>query len=140
MTEGWSGQDYLIWFEQRAAALHDAYGLARRLPGYRLLGLRSWDDFIVADPQGRQFTVPTVPAVQAYLATYAPLSAREPLRPDPIVAGRVKWYVTPLVFGGDPRAGDNVIWVSLEQHTQLVQFWNRKYDEVRPSNSAAPAV
>jgi hypothetical protein len=36
------------------------------------------------------------------------------------------------VFGGDPTLGDNVTWVTLTQHTELVQWWNQKYRELAP--------
>ena len=44
--------------------------------------------------------------------------------------GKIKWYVTPIVFGGNPALKDNIIWVTLAEHTELVQWWNRKYREL----------
>ena len=46
-------------------------------------------------------------------------------------SGRIKWYVKPLVFGGDPELGDNVIWVTQEDHVSLVRWWNRLYATVK---------
>jgi hypothetical protein len=34
--------------------------------------------------------------------------------------------VKPIVFGGDAGAGENLVWVSHEEHAQLVKFWNDK--------------
>lgn len=51
------------------------------------------------------------------------------LEHDRRLHGLIKWYVTPLVFGGDPSLGENVIWVNIETHFALVTFWNDKYDE-----------
>ena len=131
MTEGWYGDDYLVLFEERAAALDQGYGLSVALPGYRLVGLRGWDDFIVEDATGACFTVPTVPIVHQHLAPFTVPTS--PLRPeaDVKVRGRIKWYVTPIVFGGDPKIGDNLTWITLEEHVQLVAWWNKKYHEVK---------
>jgi hypothetical protein len=49
------------------------------------------------------------------------------LERDDRFAGKIKWYVTPLVFGGDPKIGDNLVWVSHEEHAQLVRWWNEQY-------------
>ena len=51
--------------------------------------------------------------------------------PDERVRGKIKWYIKPLLFGGEPGMSDNVKWVELDQHAQLVRFWNQKYREIR---------
>ena len=38
--------------------------------------------------------------------------------------GKIKWYVKALVFGGDPQSALNVIWVTHDQHAELVKYWN----------------
>jgi len=140
MTEGWYGDDYLVLFEEKAAALDQAYGFGAALPGYRLVGLRSWDDFIVEDSSGARFTVPTVPLLKEQLAPFpGPKSPSSP-EPDAKVRGRIKWYITPIVFGGDPKLGDNVTWITLEQHTQLVTWWNKKYRDVKGGHDGTPAA
>jgi hypothetical protein len=48
---------------------------------------------------------------------------------DSRFTGRIKWYIKPVVFGGDPNPGENVTWVTHEQHAELVAWWNRKYRE-----------
>jgi hypothetical protein len=131
MREGWCGDDYVILFDGDADRFHHDYGLATVLPGYRLLGLRSWDDFIVEDGRGARFTIPTVPADLTYIAPFV-MPEGPALQPDDQVRGRIKWYVTPLVFGGDPNLGDNVTWITLDQHAKLVVWWNQKYRELRP--------
>ncbi len=140
MIEGWYGDDYLILFEERAPALERAYGLSAALPGYRLVGLRGWDDFIVDDSNGARFTVPTVPVLAEHLAPFSTPKGPPRAEVDPTVRGRIKWYVTPIVFGGDPKLGANVTWVDLEQHTQLVTWWNRKYHDVKEGRDGAPAA
>jgi hypothetical protein len=130
MREGWSGDAYIILFDERAPALQASYGIASALPGYRLLGLRGWDDFIVEDPSGARFIVPTVPLLLSNLSAFENNDQPE-LEADARVRGRIKWYITPLVFGGDPNLSDNVTWVTVDQHTQLVAWWNDKYRELR---------
>jgi hypothetical protein len=43
----------------------------------------------------------------------------------------VKWYTKPVVFGGDPLDQENTIWVTLEEHVQLVKWWNDRYQELK---------
>lgn len=130
MREGWSGDDYIILFDERAPTLQAAYGITSRLPGYRLLGLRGWDEFIVEDSRGARFIAPTVPLLLANLSPFE-INDQPELETDERVRGRIKWYITPLVFGGEPNLGDNVTWVTVDQHTQLVAWWNEKYRELR---------
>ena len=62
MVEGWQQNDYLILFDEEESSLASIrYGLAQALPGFNIVGLRGWDDFIVRDQDGNTFTVPTVP-------------------------------------------------------------------------------
>jgi hypothetical protein len=131
MIEGWLRDDYLILFEETALSLEAAYDLSTYLPGYRLVGLRGWDDFIVEDSGGRLFTVPTVPILRDHLSPLRFEDTRGDLVPDDRLTGKIKWYVTPIALGGDPKPGNNMIWVTLDQHTQLVKWWNGKYRELR---------
>jgi hypothetical protein len=38
------------------------------------------------------------------------------LERDDRFAGKIKWYVKSVIFGGDPQIGDNLMWVSHEEH------------------------
>ena len=128
MLEGWNGDDYLILFEEsELSSAETLYNLAKFLPGFQIIGLRSWDDFIVRDSGGHTYSVPTVPVDKQYLEPFALPSAATSLNSDKRFSGRIKWYVKPLVFGGDPSASDNLTWVTHEQHGKLVQHWNEKY-------------
>jgi hypothetical protein len=128
VVEGWYGDEYLVLFgESEIGPNGDRYGLLNQLPGFKLLGLRSWDDFIVRDSAGRTFTIPTVPFDQKYLEPFPMPIGESKLKSDPRFVGKVKWYLTPLVFGGDATMKDNCTWVSYEQHFDLVRFWNDKY-------------
>ena len=128
MNEGWLGDEYLIIFDEtEAASASDRYSISQLLPGYQVVGLRGWDDFILTDSAGQTCTVPTVPTDPKYLSPFALPDAGLSLSPDPRFCGRIKWYVMPTVFGGDPKIGKNVIWVSHEEHAQLVRWWNDQY-------------
>jgi hypothetical protein len=130
MDEGWLEDDYIILFGDASSSFEEAYALPDFLPAYKLVGLRGWDDFIVKDEDGVLFTAPTVPLLPRYLQPF-----EKNLNPANLVAddrrtGRIKWYLKPICFGGDPKVGANLLWVSLEQHAQLVKWWNQKYKEI----------
>jgi len=81
---------------------------------------------------GRTYSVETVPAIAEYLKPYAlPPACSTDLGSDDHFQGKIKWYQLPVVFGGDPKLGKNVIWVSPEEHAQLVRFWNDRYRSVK---------
>jgi hypothetical protein len=128
MNEGWSGGDYLILFDQREIGpASDRYAISEWLPGYEVIGLRGWDDLIVRDSAGRTFTVPTVPAIPEYLCPFAVPATSETIAIDHRFHNSLKWYTQPIALGGDPSLDKNVIWVTHDQHAQLVKFWNHKY-------------
>lgn len=131
MIEGWHGEDYLILYtESEFSAAEARYGFAALLPGFRLVGLRGWDDFIVVDEKQRTFCVPTLPLDTNYLAPYAIPSDKGTIRADTRFSGKIKWYRQPLIFGGDAEAKENMTWVNHEQHGQLVRWWNQKYKSI----------
>ena len=103
MNEGWQNDDYFIIFtEDESLAAMKAYGIDHHLPGYTLLGLRGWDDFIVINSSGVMFTIPTLPLDASYAAPFA-LPQQISLEPDERFAGKIKWYTKPLVFGATRR-------------------------------------
>lgn len=128
MTEGWIGNSYLVLFTQdESADLTRRYEITQHLPGYVLLGLCNWDDFICMAPDGRIVSVPTVPLTKAYVNAFAMPDVEAGLRPDPRFAGKIKWYVQPLVFGGSPTDQANLTWVDLTTHIQAVVWFNKMY-------------
>ena len=139
MIEGWCGDNYLVLFEENAASLEDGYGFAEYLPGYCLVGLRGWDDFIVQDISGGLFTVPTVPLSKDYLEPLKPEDIRGEIEPEPQLMNKIKWYIQPLIFGGDGKLGDNVTWLTLEQHTKAVKWWNAMYRDLTRGTNLSPA-
>lgn len=132
MRQGWYGDEYLILFnDSEASSALDNYGISRVLPGFKLIGLRGWDDFILQDSNGETYSVPTVPSIPTHLATYALPPAGSTLAPDDRFQNKIKWYVKPVVFGGDPHLGANVVWVSYDEHAQLVKYWNCLYHSAK---------
>jgi len=132
VIEGWYGSDHLILFnEAEIASASDRYAVSQFLPGYKVIGLRGWDDFLLQDSSGATYCAPTVPAVAAHVSAYALPSAGAKLSPDDRFQGKIKWYVKPIVFGGDPQSQENIIWVSHDQHAQLVKYWNGLYRSLK---------
>jgi hypothetical protein len=132
MLEGWQGDDYLILFDEAESADFSAkYEIGKYLAGYLIVGLKGWDDFLVMGPDGTLATVPTVPLTAEYLAPLEiPIDPGQ-IEPDSRYAGTVKWYTKPVVFGGDPLDAENTTWVPLEQHVELVKWWNDQYQKVK---------
>ena len=127
MREGWLNDDYLILFaDAELANISERYAIGESLPGFTILGLRGWDDFIVRDPSGNTYTVPTVPLDQRYLQAFG-LPELATLEADDRFKETIKWYITPLIFGGNPNDPKNLTWVNREQHIQLVIWWNNRY-------------
>jgi len=138
MIEGWVQDKYFIVFtDQEAASVTTRYGLRDFLPGYTVVALRGWDDFVVRSSSGELFTVPTVPADKKYLEPFHGELPHQ-LEAD-AKAGTIKWYVKPIVFGGSPESSENMVWVPHHQHAELVRWWNTQYQAATQSGeSPAP--
>jgi hypothetical protein len=136
MIEGWIGDDYLIFFDPRdeVPSATVEYGVHDVLPGYAVVGLRGWDDLILSREAGRVYTVPTVPIDPQWIAGYE-LPDPSALEPDARFAGRIKWYVKPIVFGGSPSAEDNVAWITHASHREFVRYWNAMYRNLKESGA-----
>jgi hypothetical protein len=132
VREGWLEDEYLIVFEEsEAGAIADGYGITVALPGFELIGLRGWDDFLVRDESGKIFSVPSIPLDKNYLAPFQMPPGKVKIKQDDRFAGKIKWYVKPVIFGGDPRNSDNLVWVSHKEHAQLVRWWNEQYRDLK---------
>ena len=129
MHKGWCNNDYWSLCEDKAEVeqFTTLYGLAEYLPGYSIVGLKGWDNFILADQEDRYFLVPTVPLEQASLDAFSFPAAPMRLESDPRFADKIKWYVKPIRLGGDPSAKENMAWLSQDEHVQAVKWWNQFY-------------
>ncbi len=132
MTEGWHNDHYLILLEEtESKEWESTYDLEGRLPGYRLIGLFDWDDFIVIDSSnGSTYRVPTVPMIEERKEKWSGLSGIQSLQADERFTGKIKWYIKPLIFGGSPNDEENLSWVSHDDHSKLVKYWNDQYTEL----------
>jgi hypothetical protein len=138
MIEGWAQERHFILFtDEEATAATTRYGFPDSLPGYVVVGLLGWDDFIVRSGSGDLFTLPTIPSIEEYLEPYHGELPHQ-LEGDGR-AGTIKWYVKPLVFGGSPEAGENMIWVTHNEHAELVRWWNAQYQTANSQPGAADA-
>jgi hypothetical protein len=127
MREGWHGNTFIAVFEgSEASAFAEACDFQSGLPGYSLIGLRGWQDFIVQDQAGVNFTIPTVPLDPQYIT---PFTMPDPvdLEEDARFTGKVQWLLKPLVFGASGDDKDNETWVTYQQHSELVRWWNQQY-------------
>jgi hypothetical protein len=131
MNEGWLGDKHFILFTETESQLASSrYAIGRLLPGFVIVGLRGWDDFLLRDTEGCFFTIPTVPLDRQYLEPTPPPNQSARLEADARFSGKIKWYRQPIVFGGDADSDDNMIWVNHDEHAQLVVWWNELYRDV----------
>ncbi|MFA7062388.1 MAG: hypothetical protein WC156_16400 [Pedobacter sp.] len=131
MKEGWINDDYLILFEgSEVALMTDAYCIKDFIPQYRLVAISGWDNFIIINENDEQFKIPTVPLVQQYIEKHDVSYDSSQLVSDSKFAGKIKWYTKPIVFGGDPNINENMTWIDIHTHQQLVRWWNEKYRDV----------
>lgn len=136
MIEGWLNDDYLVLFQDHEEALRmtELYGVRQLMPGYVVVGLRGWDDFILIDSKRETFTLPTVPLRPDDLQPFKLQADLSAIKADERFRNKIKWYVKPIAFGGDPSAKDNLAWVSLEQHAELVGWWSKLYRDAVANN------
>lgn len=131
MTEGWFNFDYVVLFsETERVARSVDYKIAKYLPGYTLVGLYDWNYFLVTDAEGSMYTVPSLPLDVNSTHKFS-LPEDIQLETDERYSGKVKWYLKPLVIGGNPLDIKNLAWVSLELHADLVVWWNEKIKQVK---------
>ncbi|MEM7018467.1 MAG: hypothetical protein AAF512_14135 [Pseudomonadota bacterium] len=103
------------------------YGTWRYLPEFSIVALIGWDDFILRSQSGGLFRVPTLPLSKEYLSEYVSIPQPSNLIPDEKFVDKIKWYIKPIVFGGASEAEENIEWVNLQTHQELVRWWNQKY-------------
>ncbi len=121
MKEGWYNDEYLILFEgDEIQQKEQEYELGRQLPGHRLLGLVGWDDLLVSERASQKlFRVPVVPISSRQRKEWPHSVDSTALKLDGRFQGKVKWYVKPIAFGGDPNSAENgrgsLTWITFRQ-------------------------
>lgn len=137
MKDGWYNEKYFALAEnqQEAMQLTAEYGISENLPGYYFIGLVDWDDFILSSEDGNYFRVATVPLAVEDLQPYQFPGEQIRMQVDLRLTEKVKWYITPLIFGGSPTDGKNMAWISYSQHAQFVRWWNVKYRELKQKDA-----
>jgi len=131
MNEGWCGDDYFVLFsEDEVESASSRYNIGAAIPGHQIVALVGWDDFILRNESGSTFRVPTAPLSSTLATPYIIPAFREPLLEDSRFTGKVKWYVQPIAFDGNPTEPTNTIWITHGEHAQLVNWWNRLWRDV----------
>jgi hypothetical protein len=131
MVEGWLGDEYLILFsEAEIPVASERYAVSQYIERHKVVGLRGWDDLILKDSMGHTYCVPAVPLQIEYRTEYRLPVPPLALEPDDRYAGKIKWYVKPLVFGGAAEVDENIVWVDHSKHGELVTWWNRLYRDM----------
>jgi hypothetical protein len=131
MREGWHHDEYLMLLgSTEVHPVSGQYAITRWLPGYRMIGVRGWDELLVQDQAGRVFSVPAIPIRAEHLEPFDLPPPDAELVPDSRFSGKIKWYLQPLVFGGSPSEESNIHWVTLEQHAPLVVLWNDRHEKL----------
>jgi len=127
MNEGWQNDDHLIVLtEDESAIAMTAYNFDGSIPGYPVIGLKGWDEFIVIGPSSDAHVVPTV-LLDAYQAAPYALPQEISLQSDSRFAGKIKWHLKPLVVGGSALDETNVAWISHAQRAEVDRWWNEQY-------------
>lgn len=131
MKSGWHQNiHYNIFTEEEALCFYTKYNIDNYIPEYRLIGLIGWDDFIISK-NNEFYKIPTVPIDLKYCEKLPILDLSIKLTEDSRIKNLIKWYIKPIVFGGNPEAQDNVEFIDIEKHCQYVNFWNKKYFEIK---------
>ncbi|MEM9400752.1 MAG: hypothetical protein AAF984_11140 [Verrucomicrobiota bacterium] len=129
MQEGWLGNEYIVLFEEDEISQKSvAYNVEQLLPGHRILGLISWDDFLVVDQATEQvYRVPTIPASLMNRKIWTADIKTDEFCHDQRYTGKVKWHVRPTALGGNPESSKNLVWISHDEHPELVKYWNEMH-------------
>lgn len=128
--EGWLSKNYYILFSDSEKELYkEKHHLGKYLPEYEFFGLFNWDNFIVNVPNKYYAIVPIIPLLPKYVTKFSYKNRSILLTQDPSLKGKMRWYKTPLVYGGDPKDEGNIAWIGIEEHAKLIETWNKKYSE-----------
>jgi len=131
MKSGWLNDNHYNLFDSiEIENLTSKYELEKYIPNYKLIGLIGWDDFIIFK-NNFYYKIPTVPIYEKYLEEIEMIDYLIELENEKENQNKIKWYTKPLIFGGDPCDPKNIKWINIEQHSQLVSYWNKIYFNIK---------
>lgn len=131
MNSGWNDEIFYNLFEDNEIKMfNQKYILTNKPNEYKIIGLYFWDDFIVSKGQ-ELVKIPTIPFDLKYEEKIEINLENIHLDNDKKINNYIKWYNKPLIFGGSPELDDNIQWINIEHHIELVNFWNKKYREIK---------
>lgn len=142
--EGFLGEEYIIlWRAEELAQLNKAYEAERYAPAILLFGSSGGGEAYGFDTHAEPACVVRLPFIGMERRHLGPvtrdftdlfsrgaaLSMREQHRPLQREMELVE--IKPIIFGGDPVDPENKMWVTREQHIELVRYWNRQTSTIR---------
>jgi hypothetical protein len=127
MTYGWYNDIHYNLFSPDEVDIYlKKNALQKYFSSYQLVGLVGWDDFLLKQ-NNSYYTIPTVPIDFKYLSEFDFNLNIDELKNDKNITDKIKWYIKPLIFGGDPKLGENIQFIDLGTHAELIAFWNKTY-------------
>jgi len=149
--EGFIGKAYLRFYSADGILeVNQAYAVAEYLPGFLLIASNTIGDAICFRPpfmEGRVVQVPFIPlrldyaervesSFSDFIARLAAsrVGARSLSTSDinPAVIGKEIFQRHPIVLGGSPTDPNNRDLVSVEEHPELVRYWNNVFRQHSP--------
>jgi hypothetical protein len=129
MVQGWNNSNYLFLVENKDESFEFTikYKFNEFLPEFQFVGILNWDEFLVADSNSKHYVIPTIPLDVKYLTPIPDFDQEFNLIPDQKLFNLIRWHVMPVVFGGDPTSEENIKWIDLDQHVDVVIWWNEQY-------------
>ena len=145
--EGFIGEEfYRLYSVEQLLSLNPAYGVDEFMPGFVLIGSNGGGESYLLDARHTPapvFRIPFIPMIEAYGSQMAlsvsvwqqGLAAISPAMsiihtPSSRTFGKEIHEINPIVFGGSPTDPKNRALVPLEQHAEIVVWWNRTFRRV----------
>jgi len=130
----------MIWRAEELADLNRAYAADVHAPGLLLFGSNGGGEsygFDMHNPNKPIVQVPFVGMNLRYATQIAvsftdllislgkkALPTTEPNHKQPHPIGMELFEIKPIILGGDPKNPQNKIWLTRQQHTEAVCYWN----------------
>ena len=129
MNHFWINKEHYNILSTEESARYEVV-LKKYINKFRVIGIVGWDNFILSDGSNH-FSIPTVPVDQKYLKELEYPDLKPMTKSEQSEHSKIKWYLTPLIFGGSPDSESNIAWVTIDEHIKLITFWNQKYFEIK---------